>query len=533
MMKGTFALRLRNINLPLLAGLLLLASCSQDGEPAGEALPDGQYPLQIASVTLGVEGTEQPWTRITETADGSGSTWTGGEQIGVRIGTGTPGTYAVQADGTVSPVTPAYWQSTATTYVTAWYPTNETIDLSDQTGGLAYVLQAGVENAAYGQSVSLNFTHKLAKVRVVLDGTQAGQVTQVEVNNYTRCTNDRGTLISHGSDQGWIKMHQADATTWEANVIPGSAIDPANFIRLNGTAMTANLTGLPSTLGAGQMYTIDLTVGEPVIDLTADNRNITQDGNYRVRGSFPYNITISGNIAPTLYLENASISVNSGSAISITGGATPTIRVAGNSSIVPNYSSNRASGIYVETGSSVVISGNSKEGDVLRVTGATDGAAIGGYSTSYGQHTNCGDITISNVTVHAEACANYNNVYAPGIGSTGGTCGTITITDAIVHARSLGDSFYSGPAIGAYEGVPDVVIARSEVHAQRGSRGTSYADYIGRGGSQGGYTGGAIQCGAGSITDSTIYKETYNWGGGSTSSEGSVYYDASGTPAEQ
>ncbi len=496
-------------------------------------MPDGQYPLEISSVTLDVEGTEQPWTRITETADGSGSMWQGGEQIGVRIGTGTPGTYAVQADGTVSPVTPAYWQSTATTYVTAWYPTNETIDLSDQTGGLAYVLQAGVENAAYNQSVSLNFTHKLAKVRVVLDGTQARQVTQVEVNNYTRCTNYRGTLISHGNDQGWIKMHQVDATTWEANVVPGTQIDPANFIRLNGSAMATNLTGLPSTLGAGQMYTIDLTVGEEITELTADNRNITQDGYYRVRGSFPYNITISGNIAPTLYLENASISVNSGSAIGITGGATPTIHVTGENAIETSISSSNCSaGIYVAEGSSVTIEGNGTD-DVLRVTGGTDGAAIGGYRTDNIQHTNCGDITISNVTVHAEACANYNNAYAPGIGSTGGTCGTITITDAIVHARSLGDLFYSGPAIGAYEGVPDVVIARSEVHAQHGSRGTSYADYIGRGGSQSGYTGGAIQCGAGSITDSTIYKETYNWRINSTSSEGSVYYDASGTPAEQ
>ena len=87
MMKDTFATRLRNINLPLLAGLLLLASCSQDGEPAGEPLPDGQYPLEIASVTLGVEGTEQPWTRITETADGSGRD----DQLTARGGNGGAG----------------------------------------------------------------------------------------------------------------------------------------------------------------------------------------------------------------------------------------------------------------------------------------------------------------------------------------------------------------------------------------------------------------------------------------------------------
>ena len=71
MMKDTFATRLRNINLPLFAGLLLLASCSQDGEPAGEALPDGQYPLEISSVTLDVNrGHASPRRRTAAAARG-------------------------------------------------------------------------------------------------------------------------------------------------------------------------------------------------------------------------------------------------------------------------------------------------------------------------------------------------------------------------------------------------------------------------------------------------------------------------------
>ena len=151
------------------------------------------------------------------------------------------------------------------------------------------------------------------------------------------------------------------------------------------------------------MYTIDLTVGEEITVITADNcQNINGDGYYRVSGNFGQTITVNGG-SLTIYLENANISVSSGNAINITSGNT-TICVSGNNSIVSKYISNRASGIYVATGSSLTISGNNMEEDVLRVTGATDGAAIGGYSTGYNQHTNCGDITISNVTVYAEAC---------------------------------------------------------------------------------------------------------------------------------
>ena len=246
----------------------MLASCSQEGEPAGEALPDGQYPLQIASVTLDVEGTAQPWTRVTETPDGSGSEWQEGDRIGVQAGTGTPGTYIVQADGTVIAETPVYWQSTAPATVTAWYPTDTDIDLSDQSQGLAYVLRARVQNAPFNQPVQLNFTHQLAKVRVVLNGTQAGQVTKVEVNNYPQCRNNRGSVEFDSRVPGWITMHKVNATTWEANVVPGPQIDPAAFIRLNGTSLATIGTGFPATLEAGKLYTIDLTVGEKLIDLS-------------------------------------------------------------------------------------------------------------------------------------------------------------------------------------------------------------------------------------------------------------------------
>ena len=65
-------------------------ACTQDELTDDTRLPEGQYPLQIAAVTLSVEGGEaQPWgapqTRVSETEDGMGSKWDGDEEIGVQI----------------------------------------------------------------------------------------------------------------------------------------------------------------------------------------------------------------------------------------------------------------------------------------------------------------------------------------------------------------------------------------------------------------------------------------------------------------
>lgn len=90
-------------------------ACTQDGLTDDTRLPEGQYPLQIAAVTLSVEGGEaQPWgapqTRVSETEDGTGSKWDGDEKIDVQIeGSTETATYTVQDDGTVSSDAPLYW----------------------------------------------------------------------------------------------------------------------------------------------------------------------------------------------------------------------------------------------------------------------------------------------------------------------------------------------------------------------------------------------------------------------------------------
>ena len=92
--------------------LLLLAACTKDELADGDRLPEGQYPLEIAAVTLSVEGGEaQPWgapqTRVSENADGTGSVWEwdGSEMIGVQLGDKTT-TYTLNTDHTKLPPTP-------------------------------------------------------------------------------------------------------------------------------------------------------------------------------------------------------------------------------------------------------------------------------------------------------------------------------------------------------------------------------------------------------------------------------------------
>ena len=525
------------------AVLLLFTACSQDElAEQGNTLPDGEYPLQIGSVTLDVESSaepcseERPQTRVAENDNGTGSVWQwdGSEMIGVRLGDETT-TYTLNADKTLTTDQQLYWTSAAPATVTAWYPTDESVDLSDQSEGLAYMLKAEVPGATYNNEIALDFKHQLAKVRVVLNGTQASLAQSVEVYGCTTCTNNEGAPIA-GDTQGWLKMKHTTYTDgtecWEANVVPAT-ITLDNFVRINGQTATVN-DGFPTTLDASTMYTLNLTVGQPITEITPGNvPTISDDGHYRISCTLEEAVTITGG-KPTIYLEDAQISVASGNAIDIQGG-NPTIHVRGENTIGTGSSlTNYAAGIYVAQGSSVTIEGSGTS-DVLRVTGGTDGAAIGGYSTDVNSHNPCGDITINNVTLYAYASTNYMFNIPIGIGNNGtAACGKIEITDAIVHAWGHGSPGESTPAIGAYSSVPQIVISGSTIHAHRGSFGNScFADYIGQGGHRYGYQGGQIQCGSGSITGSTVYKYSYDGPTGSSSGEGTVVYDASGNATEQ
>ena len=380
--------------------------------------------------------------------------------IGVRLGNETT-TYTLNAGPSLEPDRQLYWTSTAPATVTAWYPTDETVDLSDQTERLAYMLKAEVPNATYNNEITLGFKHQLAKVRVVLSGTQAGLAQSVEVYGYTTCTNNEGTPTASGT-QNWIKMKHttyADGTEcWEANVVPGN-ITLTDFIRINGQTATVN-DGFPTTLDASTMYTIDLTVGEKITDIK-DNTTISDNGYYRVSGTFNQQINITGG-KPTIYLENANISVDNGIGINITGGSAA-LKVQGNNSV----SSGNNTGIAVSNGATVTIEGNSTA-DVLTANGGNGGAGIGSPLDG----TTAGNVSINNVTINATGSGeSYQYICGAGIGSSGsGNCGDITITDAVINAN--GGAYSPGIGMGygntSQPSIGKITITNSDVTAKAG-----------------------------------------------------------------
>ena len=433
----------------MMALLMLLSSCTNDGRSAdGEMLPEGKYPLVISSVSIEGESIERPWgavPKIVEEDDGESSVWewNGMETIGVQLGDGDEtANYTLQSDKTLTPDKQLYWKSTSTAAITAWYPTDTTVDLSDQSKVLSYVLKAE-ENASYTDTISLDFEHQLAKVQVMIEGPQADEVTQVDVYNYTSCSNTNGTVSTAEGDEGWIKMKAQTyngAKCWEANVVPGTI----SKVRLNGSA--ENTLSSSFSAVAGHLQTIALMVGEQVTNITTENcTGISDTDKYRISGQFNHQITITGG-SPTIYLENAVINVSDGSAISVTGGS-PIIHVVGTGNSV---SSGNDTGIAVSNGATVTIQGNSIA-NVLTATGGFSGSAgsatVGAGIGSPIDGMQGGNIIIHDLTIHATG-GNINNTGGgAGIGSsTNGACGHIKIENAVIYAT--GGYFAAGIGMG-------------------------------------------------------------------------------------
>ena len=505
-----------------LAAALLLSACSQD-EPGenSTALPEGEYPLQIGNVSLTAEMGEQPWTRVSENpTDGMSSEFLPGDAIGVSLN-GETATYTY--DGTAwTSEAPLYWKDKQPATVTAWYPVDEEIDFTQQDEGLTYLLKADGVEAGFDKPANLTFSHQLAKVRVKLTGDKANEVQTVTVRSYPTSTHSHGTLDSQDRSltPQYVPMRRA------------------TYAKEGGTPVRVTLENIVS-ITAGQVHTITISVNSVVPDdatvITDNTGNITDNGEYVVRGSdhtTPINITGG---SPTIYLDGATVSVGSGSAINITNNATPTIYVVGeNNKII----SNSGTGIYVEDGSTVTITGSSRN-DELTVTSGDGYPGIGG-SMDDSNGVSCGDINISNITVFANGSVSSSSSYvSPGIGCVGSriTCGTITISNATVHASGVTSVGYTTPGIGCgftltqYPGsIPDVVASNSEIHAHRGNPGYT-CDYIGWGAFQyypsSTYANSTITPGAGSIKSSIVYCYT-----GETLDK-TVVYDENGIDTEQ
>lgn len=274
---------LKHFTYPAAAVLLLAtAACTKDELADGDRLPEGQYPLEIARITLGVEsGEAQPWgtpqTRVSEIADGSSSKFDADDPFAVQIdGKDETGTYTVQAGGSATAETPLYWSDRNDHTVTAWYPaTDGTLDLGDQSQSLAYLLYA-TGTGDYQTPVTLTFAHQLAKVRVTPTGDALGEVQSLQLYTYTQCTYEKGEVVQ-GSQEGWIEMKPCEYTEngatincWEANVVPDYTITK---LRANGTE-ERNLSAA-ITPEAGKFYNITLNKDKGYTDDGQGNYTVT------------------------------------------------------------------------------------------------------------------------------------------------------------------------------------------------------------------------------------------------------------------
>ena len=305
-----------SIRILLAAAALLLATaaCTQDELADGDRLPEGQYPLEIARITLGVEGGEaQPWgtpaTRVSENGDGTGSKFDAGDPFAVQIdGEGEVGTYTVQDDGSAEAEIPLYWSDRDEDHtVTAWYPaTDGTLDLGDQSQSLAYLL-GGSGTGDYQTPVTLSFTHRLAKVRVTPTADALGEVQSLQLYTYTQCTYEKGTVVQ-GSQEGWIEMKKCEytengnaITCWEANVVPGYTITK---LQANGTEERELSSGI--TPVAGKFYNITLNKDKGYTEVSEGSYTVNNEKGLKnlaklvnEEGQTDIDITLTGNITLT------------------------------------------------------------------------------------------------------------------------------------------------------------------------------------------------------------------------------------------
>ena len=450
---------------------ILLAACTQDElAEQGNTLPEGEYPLQIGSVSITAESSEEPWTRVAENEDGTGSEWEwdGMEKFAVRLGDETA-VYTLNPDHTMTADRQLYWKSTAPATVTAWYPaTDGALDLGGQDNGLVYVLRATADNANHNTPVNLQFEHQLAKVRVVTKGTV--NVGSISIQYPDLCVVNEGIVTSGGSrvDLDLYKTYyEGIGTCWEIN-LPVGNVEACSVAPIENSAMMmyVQLTS-PVTLEAGKVHTITITAnseGTQTIDLANNDYIINNDGIYYFSGTASHAIRVTGG-NPEIYLEDAQISVSGGNAIDIKGGS-PTIHVRGEGNTVASTDN---TGIAVSGGATLTIEGRSTA-DMLTATGAGIGSPLGG--------TVGGNITIGNVTIHATGGSGNSAFGGAGIGSSGsGNCGDVTIADAVIMAN--GGDYSSGIGMGygntSQPSIGKITITNSDVTAKAGR----YASAIG------------------------------------------------------
>lgn len=441
----------------LLATALAVGSCTQGEGMDGNVqnLPEGMYPLTFTA-TQG-EPVASPQTRVSDYDDTDGShksKWTTDDRIKVVVSGGSNDmetTCTLAENGNITNYNPQlYWKTTQTSKINAWYSnitgqatvTDNTVNLADQRSGLAYVLKAEeVTGVNYKSgSISLQFKHQLAKVRVKLvKGTYEGDLSNatVKINSqYASCTVNNGVVTANGTieDITMCKTTSGSDTYYEVNVVPGKALkDKAFTITAGDKTAQANLES-EITLTAGNVYTLTVTVKGSATEVNISDISETEytvNGNILLKGDkTSKKLKLIVEAGSNLTIENVVLEPEDANVITCKGDATITLKGENTLNGKITYLLNECSGILVESGT-VTIEGDDNAKLTVKGGAGTYGAGIGA--------TNKANITIKGGNI----IANQGGVYeSAGIGSAGGekTCGTITITGGIIESWGGGYS---------------------------------------------------------------------------------------------
>lgn len=524
-----------------------MTACTQEELMDGDVLPEGLYPVEIASVSIGGEVGVQPWgadAPQTRAVDGEyegeiRTLWQKGDIFYTKFKDGDGiGSYTVTGIGGINRGKTLYWRSTTREEtLVSWFtqPSLDAdggmLDISNQAEGLAYVCRKE-QTVKYGEGdITVVLKHQLAKVRVYVQGTgYEGDAAGVSINGVPiSCSVVDGVPTASG-ETGTITMHPTtlnNAVCFEANLLPGTVGGEKAFTVSFESEDSITLDVEEFKVDRGKIYIVNLRLqksGTTVIDLSEGKEvNISGGGNYFIHGAGSKGIKVTGSGNPTIYLANVSLDVADDNAINLQSNATLVIQ--GNDTI----KSSNGAGIFVASGKTVAIQSSDYADNALFVQAGGEAAGIGGYA-----NTNCGNITIKNIGLYAYGSSAKNGGACPGIGGAGsGKCGTITIEDSKVYAYGATSGSNHAPAIGSAQpangespAAPSVNVSGGDIlYAYRGGTGyqASNADYIGRGGAAGDERSGEISISSG--------KKCQIWGltVGSNSSEKVVWYNDEGS----
>lgn len=468
-----------------LVAALLLSACSQD-EPTENSttLPEGEYPLQIGSVSLTAEVSEQPWTRVSENqTNGMSSEFQPGDAIGVSLN-GETATYTY--DGTAwTSEAPLYWKDKNYATVSAWYPVDEEIDFTQQNvKGLTYLLKADGVEAGFDKPANLTFSHQLAKVRVKLEGDKANEVQAVTVRSYPKTTNTQGEPGANEGIPDYYPMRKAiydGENYWEANLLDGYLKADDTFrVSKDGNSFVQVTLDADVPITVGQVHTITISVEQAPTEInlsTYEGTTLTVSGKTTIKGNGQQkNLQVTVEPDTELTLQDVNLSNQGSAPVVFKGDATLTLEGANTlegKCVAWDFKS--GSGIYIEQGTLTINADNEDASLAISRKYNWEPNSSTGMGIYVPENANLiirnGKITINDVDSEGDSSG-------AGIGTSGETCGNITIEGGNI---TVGKCSYYTAGIGSLNGDCKGITITGENTVVNVSKGDYASCYIGSG----------------------------------------------------